>query len=125
MHSRAAGTACSSTKCRKPPCLPKPRRRPPVLTELRPGTVAGVEAVCATATRARAPQCLGQRPSLLDSHTGVLHSPRCDPLPPLGPHAHGDDIAPVIEDLNGATCPVISPCRGRLPIGNLSSACRR
>src|SRR5262249_22092127 len=48
-------------------------------------------------------------------------NPCANPLPPLGPHTHVHNVSPVIENLNGATCLVIGPCRARLPIGDLSS----
>src|SRR5262245_18916929 len=42
--------------------------------------------------------------------------PFANPLPILGPHAHVDNVSPVIDDLNGATRLVVVPRQSRLPI---------
>src|SRR5712691_8317425 len=46
--------------------------------------------------------------------------PFTNALPTLGPHAHVDDVAPIIDDLNGATRLGVIPCLSRLPILDLS-----
>src|SRR5207245_7250813 len=51
--------------------------------------------------------------------------PFANPLPTLGPHAHIDDVSPVIDDLNGATRLVVVPCQSRLSILDLGDCQKR
>src|SRR5215813_1166424 len=51
--------------------------------------------------------------------------PFANPLPILGPHAHVDDVSPVIDDLNGATRLVVVPRQLGLPILHLSDCQER